>query len=139
MIRSGLKKCGDVNIIGRIHAYLEQIGAINFGCGRYSSEFNFGLMKCHVLIMFGSGRYTSQFHFGLMIYFRFSKFRIWSVHFGISGKLSILSVNSLLVNDILSVNSLLVNDIFRAVHFELGLLINDSINFGCGCQCHPIS
>lgn len=30
--RSGLKKCGDVNTIGRIHATLEQIGAINFNC-----------------------------------------------------------------------------------------------------------
>lgn len=31
-IRSGLKNCGDVNCIGRIHAYLEWTGAINFGC-----------------------------------------------------------------------------------------------------------
>ncbi|KAK7863825.1 hypothetical protein R5R35_003313 [Gryllus longicercus] len=31
-VRTGLKHCGDVNCIGRIHAYLEQIGAINFGC-----------------------------------------------------------------------------------------------------------
>ncbi|XP_017778225.1 PREDICTED: histone H2A deubiquitinase MYSM1-like [Nicrophorus vespilloides] len=31
-IRNGLKQCGDVNCIGRIHYYLEQIGAINFGC-----------------------------------------------------------------------------------------------------------
>ncbi|XP_069674702.1 histone H2A deubiquitinase MYSM1-like [Periplaneta americana] len=31
-VRTGLKNCGDVNCIGRIHAYLEQIGAINFGC-----------------------------------------------------------------------------------------------------------
>ena len=31
-IRSGLKNCGDVNCIGRIHSYLEWIGAINFGC-----------------------------------------------------------------------------------------------------------
>ncbi|XP_077549523.1 histone H2A deubiquitinase MYSM1-like [Haemaphysalis longicornis] len=30
--RQGLKNCGDVNCIGRIHEYLEQIGAINFGC-----------------------------------------------------------------------------------------------------------
>lgn len=30
--RSGLKKCGDVNCISRIHSLLEQIGAINFGC-----------------------------------------------------------------------------------------------------------
>ncbi|XP_071444379.1 histone H2A deubiquitinase MYSM1-like [Hetaerina americana] len=31
-VRTGLRNCGDVNCIGRIHAYLEQIGAINFGC-----------------------------------------------------------------------------------------------------------
>ena len=30
--RSSLKNCGDVNKVGRIHSYLEQIGAINFGC-----------------------------------------------------------------------------------------------------------
>ncbi|XP_048076279.1 deubiquitinase MYSM1 isoform X6 [Ursus arctos] len=31
-VRPGLKNCGDVNCIGRIHTYLELIGAINFGC-----------------------------------------------------------------------------------------------------------
>ncbi|KAE8742925.1 hypothetical protein FOCC_FOCC011477 [Frankliniella occidentalis] len=31
-VRAGLRNCGDVNCIGRIHSYLEQIGAINFGC-----------------------------------------------------------------------------------------------------------
>lgn len=30
--RKGLKDCGDVNAIGRVHDYLEQIGAINVGC-----------------------------------------------------------------------------------------------------------
>lgn len=30
-IRNGLKNCGDVNCIGRIHSLFEQIGAINFG------------------------------------------------------------------------------------------------------------
>ncbi|CAH1171169.1 unnamed protein product [Phaedon cochleariae] len=30
--RQGLKNCGDVNSFGRIHNFLEQIGAINFGC-----------------------------------------------------------------------------------------------------------
>lgn len=37
-VRSGLKHCGDVNCISRIHSLLEQIGAINFGCqgGEYS-------------------------------------------------------------------------------------------------------
>lgn len=33
VVRVGLRNCGDVNCIGRIHAYLEQIGAINFACG----------------------------------------------------------------------------------------------------------
>ncbi|XP_010870279.1 histone H2A deubiquitinase MYSM1 isoform X1 [Esox lucius] len=31
-VRPGLKNCGDVNCIGRIHTYLELIGAINFNC-----------------------------------------------------------------------------------------------------------
>ncbi|XP_039590661.1 histone H2A deubiquitinase MYSM1 isoform X1 [Polypterus senegalus] len=31
-VRPGLKNCGDVNCIGRIHTYLELVGAINFGC-----------------------------------------------------------------------------------------------------------
>ncbi|XP_053325511.1 deubiquitinase MYSM1 [Spea bombifrons] len=31
-VRPGLKNCGDVNCIGRVHMYLELIGAINFGC-----------------------------------------------------------------------------------------------------------
>ena len=35
-VRTGLRNCGDVNCIGRIHTYLEQIGAINFGCGKQS-------------------------------------------------------------------------------------------------------
>ena len=30
--RRGLKDCGDVNAIGRVHDYLEHIGAINVGC-----------------------------------------------------------------------------------------------------------
>ncbi|CAG8520541.1 18735_t:CDS:2 [Racocetra fulgida] len=30
-VRSGLKDCGDVNAIGRVHTYLEDIGAINVG------------------------------------------------------------------------------------------------------------
>lgn len=29
--RNGLKNCGDVNCIGRVHSFLEQIGAINYG------------------------------------------------------------------------------------------------------------
>ncbi|XP_018571801.1 histone H2A deubiquitinase MYSM1-like isoform X2 [Anoplophora glabripennis] len=36
LIRQGLKNCGDVNCIGRIHYFLEQIGAINFGCAQIS-------------------------------------------------------------------------------------------------------
>ena len=31
-VRAGLKNCGDVNCIGRVHAYLEQLGAINYDC-----------------------------------------------------------------------------------------------------------
>ncbi|XP_038858651.1 histone H2A deubiquitinase MYSM1-like isoform X2 [Salvelinus namaycush] len=31
-VRPGLKNCGDVNCIGRIHTYLELIGGINFNC-----------------------------------------------------------------------------------------------------------
>jgi len=34
-VRPGLKNCGDVNCIGRIHTYLECVGAINYGCGKY--------------------------------------------------------------------------------------------------------
>jgi protein MYSM1 len=30
--RKGLKDCGDVNAIGRVHQYLESIGAINVDC-----------------------------------------------------------------------------------------------------------
>jgi protein MYSM1 len=30
--RKALKDCGDVNAIGRVHAYLESIGAINVNC-----------------------------------------------------------------------------------------------------------
>ena len=33
-----MKNCGDVNTVGKIHAYLQQIGAINFGCGKYSTS-----------------------------------------------------------------------------------------------------
>ncbi|XP_063923826.1 histone H2A deubiquitinase MYSM1-like isoform X2 [Zophobas morio] len=33
-IRQGLKNCGDVNCISRIHCYLEQTGVINFGCAQ---------------------------------------------------------------------------------------------------------
>ncbi|XP_056020025.1 deubiquitinase MYSM1-like [Ostrea edulis] len=35
-VRPGLKNCGDVNCIGRIHSYLECIGAINFSCEQAS-------------------------------------------------------------------------------------------------------
>lgn len=31
-VRGGLRNCGDVNSIGRVHAFLEDIGAINKGC-----------------------------------------------------------------------------------------------------------
>ncbi|KAI9271326.1 hypothetical protein BY458DRAFT_176881 [Sporodiniella umbellata] len=32
--RKGLKDCGDVNAIGRVHSYLERVGAINTECER---------------------------------------------------------------------------------------------------------
>lgn len=35
-VRPGLKNCGDVNYIGKIHAYLECTGAINIGCEQAS-------------------------------------------------------------------------------------------------------
>nr|XP_022900726.1 histone H2A deubiquitinase MYSM1-like [Onthophagus taurus] len=35
-IRQGLKQCGDVNCISRVHQFLEQIGAINFKCPQTS-------------------------------------------------------------------------------------------------------
>lgn len=38
-VRSGLKHCGDVNCISRIHCLLEQIGAINFG--HNGQQFNY--------------------------------------------------------------------------------------------------
>jgi protein MYSM1 len=31
MVRPGLKDCGDVNAIGRVHECLERMGVINFG------------------------------------------------------------------------------------------------------------
>ncbi|CAG9769488.1 unnamed protein product [Ceutorhynchus assimilis] len=33
-LRAGLKNCGDVHCISRVHYFLEQIGAINFGCAK---------------------------------------------------------------------------------------------------------
>ncbi|XP_057658958.1 histone H2A deubiquitinase MYSM1-like [Diorhabda carinulata] len=36
--RQGLKNCGDVNSFGKIHFFLEQIGAINFGCDQVNYE-----------------------------------------------------------------------------------------------------
>lgn len=38
-VRTGLKHCGDVNCISRIHCLLEQIGAINFG--HNGQQFNY--------------------------------------------------------------------------------------------------
>lgn len=38
-VRNGLKHCGDVNCISRIHCMLEQIGAINFGHGGDQFEY----------------------------------------------------------------------------------------------------
>uniref|UniRef100_A0AAR5PNB3 Myb-like, SWIRM and MPN domain-containing protein 1 n=1 Tax=Dendroctonus ponderosae TaxID=77166 RepID=A0AAR5PNB3_DENPD len=37
-MRLGLKNCGDVTCISRIHNFLEQIGAINFGCEQTKYE-----------------------------------------------------------------------------------------------------
>ena len=31
-LRAGLRNCGDVNSIGRVHCFLEDVGAINVGC-----------------------------------------------------------------------------------------------------------
>ncbi|XP_050402377.1 deubiquitinase MYSM1 isoform X2 [Patella vulgata] len=45
-VRKGLKNCGDVNCIGRIHSYLECIGVINFGCEQ--ALYN-NLNKTHLL------------------------------------------------------------------------------------------
>ncbi|XP_064604847.1 histone H2A deubiquitinase MYSM1-like [Liolophura sinensis] len=46
-VRPGLKNCGDVNCIGRIHSYLEQCGAINFGCEQacYNRPLKSGITK----------------------------------------------------------------------------------------------
>ncbi|KAJ1680031.1 hypothetical protein EV182_000822 [Spiromyces aspiralis] len=33
-VRPGLKDCGDVNAIGRVHSFLEQLGVINVGTGK---------------------------------------------------------------------------------------------------------
>ncbi|KAG0723589.1 Histone H2A deubiquitinase MYSM1 [Chionoecetes opilio] len=43
-VRSGLKNCGDVNSISRLHEYLEKIGVINFECheSNYSSPLIVG-------------------------------------------------------------------------------------------------
>lgn len=44
-VRNGLKHCGDVNCISRIHCMLEQIGAINFGYAREHFEYIRPLVK----------------------------------------------------------------------------------------------
>ncbi|CAG9857500.1 unnamed protein product [Phyllotreta striolata] len=36
--RQGLKNCGDVNCFGKIHYFLEQMGAVNFGCEQVNYE-----------------------------------------------------------------------------------------------------
>lgn len=43
-VRAGLKNCGDVNSIGKVHEYLEKIGAINYGCpeSNYTSQLVVG-------------------------------------------------------------------------------------------------
>ncbi|KAI8820186.1 SWIRM domain-containing protein, partial [Fimicolochytrium jonesii] len=42
-VRPGLKGEGDVNAIGRIHDYLEQVGAINVGCPEKGGRKNYGM------------------------------------------------------------------------------------------------
>lgn len=44
-VRNGLKHCGDVNCISRIHCMLEQIGAINFGYAGEHFEYIRPLVK----------------------------------------------------------------------------------------------
>lgn len=44
-VRNGLKHCGDVNCISRIHCTLEQIGAINFGHSLEHFEYIRPLLK----------------------------------------------------------------------------------------------
>lgn len=44
-VRNGLKHCGDVNCISRIHCMLEQIGAINFGYSKEHFEYIRPLVK----------------------------------------------------------------------------------------------
>ncbi|XP_027207557.2 histone H2A deubiquitinase MYSM1 [Penaeus vannamei] len=46
-VRAGLKNCGDVNSIGKVHEYLEKIGAINFGCpeSNYSTPLIVGVKQ----------------------------------------------------------------------------------------------
>lgn len=45
MVRNGLKHCGDVNCISRIHCMLEQIGAINIGYAKEHFEYIRPLLK----------------------------------------------------------------------------------------------
>ncbi|KAK8393247.1 hypothetical protein O3P69_013335 [Scylla paramamosain] len=44
-VRAGLKNCGDVNSISKVHEYLEKIGVINFECpeSNYSSPLVVGI------------------------------------------------------------------------------------------------
>lgn len=44
-VRAGLKNCGDVNSISKVHEYLEKIGVINFECpeSNYSSPLIIGI------------------------------------------------------------------------------------------------
>ncbi|XP_042206912.1 histone H2A deubiquitinase MYSM1-like [Homarus americanus] len=47
IVRAGLRNCGDVNSIGKVHEYLEKIGAINFGCpeSNYTSPLVIGVKQ----------------------------------------------------------------------------------------------
>lgn len=59
-VRNGLKHCGDVNCISRIHCMLEQIGAINFGYAREHFEYIRPLLKLKEHFMQSSQTKKSQ-------------------------------------------------------------------------------
>lgn len=52
-VRPGLKNCGDVNCIGRIHTYLELVGAINFNCGN-ATEIQWDQKQVWLLFFYAS-------------------------------------------------------------------------------------
>ncbi|KZS04394.1 Uncharacterized protein APZ42_032694 [Daphnia magna] len=56
-VRPSLKNCGDVNCISRVHAYLELIGAINFGCDQVQYNRPLPPVPCHRERIANSGAY----------------------------------------------------------------------------------